>query len=251
MNSIFQSQQHIKLGIVGIMLISLVACSTQKKPETIVEKPAPVYPISDDGFYTVKAGDTLSHISVHFGRSIETLKCWNNISNKDILQIGQKIRVMPYKGKDAKKCLTFTESNKSKEPPKVEPPVLNKKNKVYIGVQPVWPVKGNVVSSFNGTTQKGIDIAGKEGQSIQAIADGMVVYAGEELKGYGKLIVLRHNHLLMSTYSHNKNLVVGVGRQVKKGQKIAEMGRDKNGQSILHLEMLINNKPANPALYLP
>ena len=122
---------------------------------------------------------------------------------------------------------------------------------MYIGVQPVWPVKGNVVSPFNGTTQKGIDIAGKEGQSIQAIADGMVVYAGEELKGYGKLIVLRHNHLLMSTYSHNKNLVVGVGRQVKKGQKIAEMGRDKNGQSILHLEMLINNKPANPVLYLP
>ena len=90
MKAIFQSQQHIKLGIVGIMLISLVACSTQKKPETIVEKPVPVYPISDDGFYTVKEGDTLSHISVHFGRSIETLKCWNNIPTKTYYKLVRK-----------------------------------------------------------------------------------------------------------------------------------------------------------------
>ena len=156
---------------------------------------------------------------------------------------------MPPKGKNANQCLAVT---KPRETPKAEtPPVLNKKDRVYIGVQPVWPIKGNVVSYFNGTTQKGIDISGKAGRSVKAIADGTVVYAGEELKGYGKLVVVRHNHLLMSTYSHNKNLTVGVGRQVKKGQKIAEMGTEKNGQSILHFEMLINNKPANPLLYLP
>lgn len=245
---------YFKLGISCLIATILSACTTVAEPETEQEEEyRPQYPISDDGLYTVREGDTWSYISVHFGRSMETLKCWNKIPNKNKIQVGQQIRVMPYKGKNAKKCLDL--NSKSAEPVKVQTPqelqLPREQHKVLAGFKPVWPTKGSVISSFNGQTQKGIDISGKEGQTISAISDGTVVYAGEEIKGYGKMIVIRHNHLLMSTYSHNQNMLVGVGRQVKKGQKIAEMGRGKNAQPLLHFEILINNSPVNPVEYLP
>ena len=247
---------YFKLGSLCWLAFVLSACTTVAEPETAEETEAyrPQYPISDEGFYTVRSGDTLSYISTHFGRSIATLKCWNKIPNKNMLIVGEEIRVMPPKGKDAKKCLNLSDgkpSESAKEAVKETPQQIRIQRKILSDFKPVWPMKGSIISNFNAQTQKGIDIAGKEGQAVKAIADGTVAYAGEELKGYGKTIVIRHNNALMSTYSHNKTLLVGVGRKVQKGQTIAEIGRDKNGQTMLHFEILINNSPVNPVEYLP
>lgn len=246
---------YFKLGTSCLLAFVLSACTTVAEPETVeeTEEYRPQYPISDEGFYTVRSGDTLSYISTHFGRSIATLKCWNKIPNKNILIVGEEIRVMPPKGKDAKKCLNLSDTKSPESAKEVvkESPQIRIQRKILSDFKPVWPMKGSVVSTFDGQTQKGIDIVGKEGQEVRAIADGTVAYAGEELKGYGKSIVIRHNNALMSTYSRNKTLLVGVGRKVQKGQKIAEIGRDKNGQTLLHFEILINNSPVNPVEYLP
>ena len=234
------------------VLLALCACSTQQEPESEVK---PVYPINNDGFYEVQEGDTLKYIAQHFGRSEETLLCWNRLSNKNILQVGQQIRVMPYKGKDANLCLNLPAKGKSKsesaQNKDEKQQIVQVTSPVHIGVQPIWPIKGSVSKSFNGTTQKGIDISGKAGSSVKAAADGVVIYAGEELKERGQMIVLRHNNVLMTTYSNNRQLLVGVGQQVKKGQAIAIMGQGKDGRGLLHFEMMLNNNPINPTDYLP
>jgi len=116
----------------------------------------------------------------------------------------------------------------------------------------VWPAKGKVVSGFSeATSLKGIDIAGSTGQPIAASAGGKVVYAGTGLRGYGKLIIIKHNGTYLSAYAHNKEILVKEGQQVAKGQKIAEMGNTDADQVKLHFEIRRQGKPVDPLRYLP
>ena len=116
----------------------------------------------------------------------------------------------------------------------------------------IWPASGKVVSTFSETaTLKGIDIAGKSGQPVVASAAGKVVYAGTGLRGYGKLIIVKHNATFLSAYAHNKEIDVKEGQQVAKGQKIAEMGDTDADQVKLHFEIRRLGKPVDPTRYLP
>jgi lipoprotein NlpD len=116
----------------------------------------------------------------------------------------------------------------------------------------VWPAQGKVVSSFSETANlKGIDIAGKSGQPVVASASGKVVYAGSGLRGYGKLIIVKHNSTFLSAYAHNKEISVKEGQQVTRGQKIAEMGDTDADQVKLHFEIRRLGKPVDPAKFLP
>ncbi|HYC38471.1 MAG TPA: peptidoglycan DD-metalloendopeptidase family protein [Usitatibacter sp.] len=114
----------------------------------------------------------------------------------------------------------------------------------------MWPVKGRVLSSFNETT-KGMDIAGKKGAPVLAAASGRVVYAGSGLRGYGKLVIIKHNNTWLSAYAHNDNLLVKEQQDVRKGQKIAEMGSTDADQVKLHFEVRRQGKPVDPAKVLP
>jgi len=115
-----------------------------------------------------------------------------------------------------------------------------------------WPVKGKVVGGFSESSNlKGIDIAGTAGQPVLASAPGKVVYAGSGLRGYGKLIIIKHNKTYLSAYAHNRELLVKEGDQVSKGQKIAEMGNTDADQVKLHFEIRRMGKPMDPARYLP
>lgn len=115
-----------------------------------------------------------------------------------------------------------------------------------------WPVKGKVVGGFSESSNlKGIDIAGTAGQPVLASAAGKVVYAGSGLRGYGKLIIIKHNKTYLSAYAHNRELLVKEGDQVSKGQKIAEMGNTDADQVKLHFEIRRMGKPMDPARYLP
>jgi lipoprotein NlpD len=119
-------------------------------------------------------------------------------------------------------------------------------------VEWVWPTKGKVVGTFSETANlKGIDIAGAAGQPVLASASGTVVYAGTGLRGYGKLIIVKHNKTYLSAYAHNREILVKEGQEVTKGQKIAEMGNTDATEVKLHFEIRRLGKPMDPARYLP
>jgi lipoprotein NlpD len=116
----------------------------------------------------------------------------------------------------------------------------------------IWPAKGKVVAAYSDTANlKGIDIAGTSGEPVVASAAGKVVYAGTGLRGYGKLVIVKHNKTWLSAYAHNKDILVKEGQQVSKGQKIAEMGNTDADQVKLHFEIRRLGKPVDPARYLP
>jgi len=117
-------------------------------------------------------------------------------------------------------------------------------------IQWAWPTKGKVSETFNETSNKGIDISGASGQSINAAASGKVIYSGSDLRGYGKLVIIKHNANYLSVYAHNKTLLVKEGQQVNSGQKIAEMGDTDANKIGLHFEIRHLGKSVDPSKYL-
>jgi lipoprotein NlpD len=114
----------------------------------------------------------------------------------------------------------------------------------------MWPAKGKVLAPFT-EAGKGVDISGRKGAPVLAAAGGRVVYAGAGLRGYGKLVIIKHNNTWLSAYAHNENLLVKEQQDVKKGQKIAEMGSSDTDQVKLHFEVRRQGKPVDPARILP
>lgn len=115
----------------------------------------------------------------------------------------------------------------------------------------IWPTKGPVLAHFEDPKNKGLDIGGTVGEPVVAAADGKVVYAGAGLRGYGNLVILKHNAIYLTAYAHNQSLAVKEDQTVKKGQKIAEMGSSDAERVKLHFEVRRQGKPVDPAKYLP
>lgn len=113
-----------------------------------------------------------------------------------------------------------------------------------------WPTKGKIISGFNDGGNKGIDIAGTKGQPILAAAPGKVIYSGSDLRGYGKLVIVKHNNTYLSVYANNSNILVKEGQQVSAGQKIAEMGDTDSNTVKLHFEIRQQGKSVDPAKFL-
>ncbi|MDR1995575.1 peptidoglycan DD-metalloendopeptidase family protein [Azonexus sp.] len=115
----------------------------------------------------------------------------------------------------------------------------------------IWPSAGKVVAPFSDAGNKGLDFAGKAGDPVIAAGDGKVVYAGSGLRGYGELVIIKHNATFLSAYAHNRKILVKEGQQVARGQKIAEMGNTDADTVKLHFEIRKQGKPVDPAQYLP
>ena len=114
-----------------------------------------------------------------------------------------------------------------------------------------WPAQGKVISGFSENAYlKGIDIAGKMGEPILASAPGKVVYTGSGLRGYGKLIIIKHDKTFLSAYAHNSKILVKEGQEVRKGEEIGEMGDSDASQVMLHFEIRKYGKPVDPMNYL-
>ncbi len=114
-----------------------------------------------------------------------------------------------------------------------------------------WPVQGKILAGFNeSTSAKGIDIEGTQGQSVTVAAPGKVIYSGSDLRGYGKLVIVKHNKTYLSVYAHNSKILVKEGQQISKGQKIAEMGSTDSDRVKLHFEIRRQGKSVDPAKYL-
>jgi lipoprotein NlpD len=142
--------------------------------------------------------------------------------------------------KDEKLAKNEARAEKSNNEPVADP-----------GIKLSWPSKGNVIDRFDEGKNKGIDISGKSGDPIQAAADGKVVYAGNSLRGYGNLVIVKHDNTYLTAYAHNKTLLVKEGDTVKKAQRIAEMGNTDADQVKLHFEVRKHGKPVDPMSYLP
>ncbi len=147
-----------------------------------------------------------------------------------------------------------TNSSKSyAQTEKTNKPVTKKQIKDNKVSKWIWPVKGRIVGRFSNTENgnKGIDIAGKKGQSIVATAAGTVVYAGDALRGYGNLLIVKHNDTYLSAYAHNDQLLVREQQNVKAGQKIATMGNTGASDTKLHFEIRYRGKSVDPMRFLP
>jgi lipoprotein NlpD len=115
----------------------------------------------------------------------------------------------------------------------------------------MWPAAGTVSSGFEEGKNKGLSINGKAGDPVLAAADGRVVYAGSGLRGYGNLVILKHNNTYLTAYAHNQTLLVKEDQSVRRGQKIAEMGSTDADRVQLHFEIRRQGKPVDPARLLP
>jgi lipoprotein NlpD len=134
-------------------------------------------------------------------------------------------------------------------------PAANSSPSSNEGDEPVtfqWPARGSLIAGFDESkNNKGLDIAGKAGDPVLAAADGKVVYAGSGLRGYGNLIIIKHNNTYLTAYAHNQTLLVKEEQAIKRGQKIAEMGNSDADQVKLHFEIRRQGKPVDPAKFLP
>lgn len=115
----------------------------------------------------------------------------------------------------------------------------------------MWPTSAKVSAPYSDSGNKGLDFAGKSGDPVLAAGDGKVVYSGNGLRGFGELVIVKHNGTYLSAYAHNRKILVKEGQQVSRGQKIAEMGNTDADSVKLHFEIRKQGKPVDPAQYLP
>ncbi|THU01965.1 LysM peptidoglycan-binding domain-containing protein [Lampropedia puyangensis] len=224
------------------------------------------------GHYTVKPGDTLIRIGLETGQSWKDIAAWNQLANADVIEVGQTLRVVPPgtnvaasnnaasapagsgvqvrpippSGGSSSTGAGATTSTAPVTTVAATAPAANTS-----GIQFVWPASGPLLAGFNEASNKGYDIGGNAGDAVLAAADGHVVYAGAGLRGYGNLIILKHNDEFLTAYAHNRALLVKEDQRVTRGQKIAEMGNTDADRVKLHFEVRRQGKPVNPAGYLP
>lgn len=141
--------------------------------------------------------------------------------------------------------------SKPETKPEAKPDVRPDEGKGNGSIEWGWPVGGKIIAGFNETSSKGVDLAGKPGDPVLAAASGRVVYAGTGLRGYGKLVIVKHDNSYLSAYAHNQSLLVKEGQAVSKGQKIAELGDTDSDRPKLHFEIRRQGKPVDPGKYLP
>ncbi len=236
-------------------------------------RPAGAENAGKPGFYAVKPGDTMIRIGLETGQNWKDLVKWNNLDNPNVIEVGQVLRVVPPG--------TEGVSTRPIAPPKVETRPLDSRavaasaaatapaaassspaapSTPAVTVTPreadddvnwLWPAGGALLSSFEEGKVKGLTIGGKAGDPVVAAAEGRVVYAGSGLRGYGNLVILKHNNTYLTAYAHNQLLIVKEDQNVRRGQKIAEMGSSDADRVQLHFEIRKQGKPIDPAKLLP
>ena len=224
------------------------------------------------GYYSVRPGDTLTKIALDHGQAWRDIAKWNGLDNPNMIEVDQVLRVAPplmeaAANRQTKPVMaqnqvppssatnntptpTATSASTSNTPsatPSASPPA----NASDDGMAFAWPHPGPVLAGFDEAKNKGLDFAGKAGDPVLAAGDGKVVYAGSGLRGYGNLVILKHNNTYLTAYAHNQTLLVKEDQSVTKGQRIADMGSSDSDRVKLHFEIRKQGKPVDPAKLLP
>ncbi|WP_454752124.1 peptidoglycan DD-metalloendopeptidase family protein [Cupriavidus necator] len=284
MHNIVKSQYFARAGqlfAASALTALLAACASSPMPAPVVDRtsisgtatasqePAP------PGYYRVKRGDTLYRIALENGQSYRDVAAWNNLSNVNQIEVGQLLRIVP-PGADVNTAPGVTTMpvapgtvqgqpiDQARPAGAPVPPAATAAAPVApaaaaaIPSAPVadgsmklaWPATGQMVGKFDDKANKGIDIAGKKGDAVLAADDGRVIHVGP-LRGYGNLVIIKHNETFLTAYGHNDKVLVTEQSAVRKGQKIAEMGNSDTDRVKLHFEVRKNGKPVDPMRYLP
>ena len=249
----------LKLFLAALMsssLMLMVGCSTPRtKPASVTDRSGGSSEPAPPGYYRVKKGDTLARIALDHGQAPRDVVQWNKAANPsfnpNVIEVGDLIMVKaPAGSKSVKVAEKKPVTDKADSLAPMSTPEPAKAEVVAEpGIRLSWPAKGKVTGEFS-ETNKGIDIAGKVGEPVLAASDGKVVYAGNSLRGYGNLVIVKHDNTYLTAYAHNSKLLVKEGDTVRKGQKIAEMGDTDTTAAKLHFELRVNGKPVNPTPYL-
>jgi lipoprotein NlpD len=254
------------IALLSSSLMLMVGCSTPRtKPASVTDRSGGSSEPAPPGYYRVKKGDTLARIALDHGQAPRDVTQWNKAINPsfnpNIIEVGDLILVKsptgskPAKVAEKKPVADKSDSSSSQTASSATPtaPTTTESAKSDVvaepGIRLAWPVKGKVTGEFS-ETNKGIDIAGKVGEPVLAASDGKVVYAGNSLRGYGNLVIVKHDNTYLTAYAHNSKLLVKEGDTVRKGQRIAEMGDTDTTSAKLHFELRVNGKPVNPTPYL-
>lgn len=234
------------------------------------------------GFYTVRPGDTLIRIGLETGQSWRDIAAWNSITNPDRIEVGQVLRVAPPESAVAARAIAAAPApgaaGTTAAPvatPSVQgraltdptaPAAAPEQARAAPGtvaaapapapaaadsISLIWPAAGPVIVPFDESRNKGIGIAGRAGDPVLAAAAGRVVYAGAGLRGYGNLVIIKHNNTFLTAYAHNQALLVREDQVVRQGQRIAEMGSSDADRVKLHFEVRRQGRPVDPATFLP
>lgn len=208
-------------------------------------------PTPSAGFHTVAKGETLYGIARQRGLRYEELARWNGIAPPYTVYPGQRLRLVSADGGSIAPGGSPPAAARSgapgSRPVVAAPPLVREKPLAWN-----WPTEGTIIANFAASgSNKGIDIAGAPGQPIHAAAAGEVVYEGSGLRGYGQLIIVKHNAEYLSAYAHCAATYVREGSVIKAGQKIAEMGSTGTDRTKLHFEIRRRGIPVDPLEFLP
>lgn len=236
------------------------------------------------GYYTIKPGDTLIRIGLETGQSYKDIARWNSLDNPNHLEVGQVVRVIPPVAGPSTAVVSDSAANPkpvasgaasttalpaagaankpaalptpvTTPPPATNTPPAGSAAPAITASEGepswIWPNNGPVLAGFDESKNKGVDIGGKAGDPVVAVGDGKVVYAGSGLRGYGNLIIVKHDNTYLTAYAHNQTLLVKEDQLVKKGQRIAAMGDSDSDKVKLHFEVRKQGKPVDPTKYLP
>ena len=201
------------------------------------------------GYYRVQSGDTLTQIARKQGTSVSNLVRWNKLSNSNSIEVGQLLRVEPPAGQ----ARTSPPPSKagSKPAPKSSTSSARRRTAPPGAISLVWPAQGKVTRGYDGSGSNGIVISNSSGTPVVAAAQGTVAYSGSGLRGYGHLVIVKHNASFLSIYAHNSKLLVKEGQRVSQGQKIAEMGNSDSKQVGLYFELRYDGQAVDPAGSFP
>jgi len=265
--------KSLKLFVILIALLLLTSCASHS-PAPVLDRSKTV--TNRPKTHIVVPGDTLFSIAWRYGLKYEILAKYNGIAPPYVIRPSQVIRLdvagssVPATSKQqaAKRASGVNppaQTGRGKPAPLIKNDKARQENKTatsgtvanktqtWAAPQWRWPVRGPLLSSFQGSNalNKGIDLGGKLGEPVLAAAGGQVVYSGNGLRGYGKLLIVKHNETFLSAYAHNDRLLVKEGDFVKAGQRIADMGSSGTDRVKLHFEIRRDGTPVDPLKFLP
>ena len=250
-----------RIFLIGATLLALAACSSTVVREAPSDAARPASQPKPGQTVRVQRGDTLYGIAFRNGVDFRDLARWNGIDSSYTIYPGQTLRLYPSGARGSS-----TASSKPMKPSKPVASTPARPQPAAAATRPAvvqapagsgfswrWPAEGQVIGRFSSgdATRQGIDIGGGSGQAVRAAGDGVVVYSGAGLVGYGELVIIKHSEAWLSAYGHNRKRLVNEGQNVKAGQQIAEMGRSGASRDMLHFEIRYNGKPVDPLQYLP